>query len=145
MAISLRASSRRSLLNGAAAVALAGIIATSHGQALAQAAPQAAEESGTGLEEIVVTAQRRSENLQVVPISVTAITAKNLAATGLNNTLVLTQAVPSVQLTKSGNASIFYIRGVGNASGSTGEEGANAFYVDGVYLADIVQANTELV
>ncbi len=139
---SMRTSSR-SFLNGAAAIALAGVLATSHGAAFAQAAPQAAEANDAGLEEIVVTAQRRSENLQVVPISVTAITAGSLAASGLSNTLTLTQAVPSVQLTKSGNASIFYIRGVGNASGSTGEEGANAIYVDGVYLSDIVQANTE--
>jgi iron complex outermembrane receptor protein len=135
------------LLNGAAAVALSTLLATSSAafaqQSAPGTAPQAAAASDSGLEEIVVTAQRRQENLQVVPISVTAITSKALAATGLGNTLVLTQAVPSVQLTKSGNASIFYIRGVGNASGSTGEEGANAFYVDGVYLADIVQANTE--
>ena len=148
MSKSMRASSRHSLLGSAAAFALAAILSASSGQALAQqaapgSAPQAAAASDSGLEEIVVTAQRRSENLQSVPISVTAITAKVLASTGIGNTLVLTQAVPSVQLTKSGNASIFYIRGVGNASGSTGEEGANAFYVDGVYLADIVQANTE--
>ncbi len=112
------------------------------GPAFAQETPQATDD-GAGLEEIVVTAQRRSENLQVVPISVTAITASALERTGLGSTIMLSQAVPSVQLTKSGNASIFYIRGVGNASGSTGEEGANAFYIDGVYLSDIVQANAE--
>jgi iron complex outermembrane recepter protein len=141
MAKSTSVFARHSFLNGAAAIALAVAMLVPHGQALAQAPQAAADEQG--LEEIVVTAQRRSENLQVVPISVTAITASTLAKTGLSNTLLLTQAVPSVQLTKSGNASIFYIRGVGNASGSTGEEGANAFYIDGVYLSDIVQANAE--
>src|SRR4051812_18210909 len=119
MSNSFRTSVKQSFLSSAAAIAVAGFAVVTPAQA--QEAPQAAADD-SGLEEIVVTAQRRSENLQSVPISVTAITAKNLAATGLNSTLTLTQAVPSVQLTKSGNASIFYIRGVGNASGGTGEE-----------------------
>lgn len=104
----------------------------------AQAQDMSAPQSG-GLEEIVVTAQRREENLQNVPIAVTAITADALASGGIGGTTGLPQAVPSVQLTRSGPSGIFFVRGVGNTSGGTGEEGANAIYVDGVYLPDLGQ------
>lgn len=129
-----------------ARASVAGIIAAALAWpsfALAQDTNPPAEEQSGGLEEIIVTAQRRSENLQKVPISISAITSERLEATGMTSTLSLPQAVPSVQITKSGIASIFFIRGVGNTSGGTGEEGANAFYIDGVYLADLQQANTE--
>jgi len=102
-----------------------------------------AQASGTGLTEIIVTAQRREENLQEVPISVAVIGGEALEATGISDTLNLPQVVPSVQMTRSGPSNIFFIRGIGNSSGGTGEEGANAFYIDGVYLADLQQANTE--
>ena len=59
----------RACLNAGAALPLAMMLAAQ--PALAQEAQAAADE--VGLEEIVVTAQRRSENLQVVPISVTTI------------------------------------------------------------------------
>lgn len=104
----------------------------------AQAQDMSPPQSGA-LDEIVVTAQRREENLQNVPIAVTAITADALASGGIGGTTSLPQAVPSVQLTRSGPSGIFFVRGVGNTSGGTGEEGANAIYVDGVYLPDLGQ------
>lgn len=106
-------------------------------------ATAASDDADAGLEEIVVTAQRRRENLQDVPISVTAITANNLAAGGIQGLSQISQVVPSVQITRSGPGAIFFIRGVGNSSGGTGEEGANAFYLDGVYLGDLTQAATD--
>ncbi len=133
-------SSVRSLLSGGAAMAVAGILAGSPSMAFAQSTPAEPE---YGLEEIVVTAQRREENMQSVPISVTAVSAATLAKSGVGGTIQLNQIVPSVQVTRSGPSTIFYIRGVGNSSGGIGEEGANAFYVDGVYLGDLTQANTE--
>jgi iron complex outermembrane receptor protein len=129
-------------LSTALAVGLAGGLAAVPSQALAQAAPQAATEEG-GLEEIVVTAQRRAENLQSVPISVTAITAGTLAKSGITATIQLSQVVPAVQITRSGPQTIFFIRGVGNSSANIGEEGANAIYVDGVYLGDLTSVNTD--
>jgi iron complex outermembrane recepter protein len=138
-------SSSRRALGTATALSLAAALLPA--QALAQeAAPQAAQgadDVATGLEEIVVTAQRRKENLQDVPISVTAITSSNLAAAGIGGTSQLGQVVPSVQFTRSGPGAIFFIRGVGNSSGGTGEEGANAFYIDGVYLGDLTQAGLD--
>jgi iron complex outermembrane recepter protein len=129
-------------LSTALAVGLAGGLAAVPAQALAQAAPQAATEEG-GLEEIVVTAQRREENLQSVPISVSAITAGTLEKSGISATIQLSQVVPAVQITRSGPQTIFFIRGVGNSSANIGEEGANAIYVDGVYLGDLTSVNTD--
>jgi iron complex outermembrane receptor protein len=96
----------------------------------------------TGVGDIVVTAQRREENMQDVPISVTAIGSERLEAVGVGGTTTISQIVPSVQVTSSGPSNIFFMRGVGNTSGNVGEEGANAFYIDGVYLGDLTQAGT---
>lgn len=89
------------------------------------------------LEEVVVTAQRRSENLQDVPISVSAIVASDLRNSGMEATKDLPQLIPSVQFTRSGTSGLFFVRGVGTTNGAVGEEGANAFYVDNVYMGDL--------
>ena len=107
--------------------------------AFAQDTPQAAEEQRGGLDEIVVTAQRRAENLQEVPIAVSAMTASTLADTGIDATRDLPQVIPSVQFTRSGPSGLFFVRGVGTTNAAAGEEGANAVYVDGVYMADLGQ------
>jgi iron complex outermembrane receptor protein len=126
----------RRLLGATASGALAaGLLAT---PAMAQDPAPAVEEQA-GLEEIVVTAQRRSENLQDVPIAVSAVTAATLERTGIEATRDLPQVVPSVQFTRSGPSGLFFVRGVGTTNAAAGEEGANAVYVDGVYMADLGQ------
>ncbi len=91
------------------------------------------------LDEIIVTAQRREENLQDVPISVVAFSGDALARSGVESTMGMPELVPSVQVARSGPSATFFIRGVGNTSAGTGEQGTNAFYVDGVYIADLKQ------
>ncbi|MFT3966686.1 MAG: TonB-dependent receptor plug domain-containing protein, partial [Sphingobium sp.] len=131
---SSRIASYRRRLAGAALIALATSTAALHAQ------PVAAPATGdNGLEEIIVTAQRRSENLQKVPISVTAVTASALESAGVSGTNSLPQITPSVTFTRSGPSGLFFIRGVGTTNAAAGEEGANAFYVDGVYIADLGQ------
>ena len=114
-----------------------------HAQAAAGDAADTAVEPAQGLGEIIVTAQRREERLQDVPISVTAIGGSTLTGLGVTGTTAISQVVPSVRITQSGPSAIFFIRGVGNTSGSVGEEGANAIYVDGVYLGDLTSAATK--
>jgi iron complex outermembrane receptor protein len=106
--------------------------------ALAQqaAAPQPEPQAG-GLEEIIVTAQRRAENLQAVPIAISAVTADALGKAGINDTNSLSQVVPSVNFQRSGASGLFFVRGVGTTNASIGDEGSNAFYVDGVYIPDL--------
>jgi iron complex outermembrane recepter protein len=96
-----------------------------------------------GLGEIVVTAQRRAENLQSVPIAVSAINDATLKNTGIQGTADLPQLVPSVQMTRSGPSGLFFIRGVGTTNAAAGEEGANAVYIDNVYLGDLTQTFTQ--
>lgn len=129
------ASIRARLLGAASAATLAvpAFVAFAH--------PAAAQDADTsvGLDEIVVTAQRRAEDLQDVPIAVSAVTADSLKDTGITSTRELTQIVPSVQITRSGPSGLFFIRGVGTTNAAAGEEGANALYIDNVYIGDLGQ------
>jgi iron complex outermembrane recepter protein len=69
-----------------------------------------------GLEEIVVTAQKRAENLQKVPISVTAVTGAAIANSQINNIQGLANSIPNVQINSFSNSpdsAVFTIRGIG--------------------------------
>lgn len=89
-----------------------------------------------GIEEITVTAQKRSENLQRVPVAVTAITSESLSSTGVATTTELNVAVPSLNITQQLATIAPIIRGIGNYNAAPGAEGAVATYVDGVYQPD---------
>lgn len=115
--------------------ALATLAATA---ASAQSVEEAAR--GSGLEEVVVTAQRRSENLQSVPIAITALTADMLDKQGVGRTLDITNVTPGLVITPAVSAPQIYIRGVGTLNAAPGEESSNAVYVDGVYLAALPSA-----
>lgn len=94
-----------------------------------------AKSPDSGLEEIIVTAQKRGENLQKVPIAVTALTAQSLAAKGIANTTDLVAVTPGLNYTTGGGYALPRIRGVGAGSTSGGNENPVATYVDGVYIA----------
>lgn len=80
----------------------------------AQSAPQAAQ-AGTGVEEIIVTAQRQSQRLQDVPIAVSAFTTENLDKQQIKNTSDLQLTLPNVTFTKTNFSSAsFTIRGIGD-------------------------------
>jgi iron complex outermembrane receptor protein len=99
------------------------------------AAPAAAPEDDKGLVDIVITAQRRSENLQRAAVAVTAIGGDSLRAAGVTDPKSLTSLVPALQISASNGAySNFYLRGVGNVSANAQSDGAVAFNVDGVYV-----------
>jgi iron complex outermembrane receptor protein len=85
------------------------------------------------VEEVVVTAQRTSQNLQVVPISVSAITAAALERQGVTSTEAMTLSVPGLDVSRTSNGVTPFIRGVGSSYGSAGAESPVAIYVDGVY------------
>ena len=105
----------------------------------ASAAPvagnQAAPAEQGGLQEIVVTAQRRSENLQRAAIAVTAVTGDTLAAAGVTRPAELTAIVPALQVSQAaGPYNLFYLRGVGNFNGNAFSDSAVAFNFDGVFV-----------
>ncbi len=88
--------------------------------------------SSSGLEFIVVTAQRRSEQLQDVPISITAASSETLIRAGVTDTQSLAMVTPGLQLTSVRAAVVPFLRGVGTVNITAGDEGATAIYVDGV-------------
>ncbi|TDG15527.1 TonB-dependent receptor [Seongchinamella unica] len=96
------------------------------------------DEPGFALEEVVVTARRRSESLQDVPIAVTAFSARDLAIRGDSDITELAQSVPSVTLEPSRATSstlTAFIRGVGQQDPLAGYEQGVGLYLDDVYLA----------
>jgi iron complex outermembrane receptor protein len=88
-----------------------------------------------GIEEIVVTAERRLADIQSVPLSVTALTGDDIRQLALRDTVDLTFAVPGLQLDQQGMGATPFIRGVGAMSGAIGNEAPVSMYVDGVYFA----------
>lgn len=103
--------------------------------------PQAGSPADTGgLEDIVVTAQRRSEQLQRVPIAITALTGATLARTGVGDTQAIAVATPGLQLNSARSAVTPFVRGVGTQNITAGDEGATAIYIDGV-LNSVSAAN----
>jgi len=96
------------------------------------APPSAANsaDSSVQVQEVVVTAQRRSENLQKVPLSVTAVSADSLKDRQINDINDLTLAAPSVQTELGG----FSIRGVGTLSSSPVVEGSVAVAIDEISI-----------
>ena len=82
------------------------------------------------LPEVVITATRRTENIQKVPIAVTSISADDLQERGITDILSLDKAVPGLKIANSGNDPTPILRGAGVA-GTT--DIAVPFYVDGIY------------
>tara|TARA_R110002167_G_scaffold35981_29_gene114511 strand:+ start:2755 stop:3282 length:528 start_codon:yes stop_codon:yes gene_type:complete len=90
-----------------------------------------------GLETITVTAQKRAQNLQEVPVSVTAFTGDEMAESVIKDMYDLQTNVPGLGAFQSQSAtnSSFSIRGVGTSSQNFGLESSVGLYVDGVYRA----------
>jgi iron complex outermembrane recepter protein len=96
----------------------------------------ASNPSPTGqLEEIVVTAQKRSENLQDVPVSVLAYAANQLAAVGVTGTSDLDILTPGLISAGQAGYAQPHLRGIGTTANGPGVENPIALYVDGVYYS----------
>lgn len=110
------------------------------GAVWAQTAAPPADTSGA-LQEIVITAQRRSENLQTVPIAVTALRGDDLAGKAVTSIADLQNASPALSISDSGLTDSVNIRGVGLASGNPNVGNGVATYVDGLFQPPIVATN----
>ncbi len=106
---------------------------------------RAATTDNDTLEEVVVVAQKRSENLQKVPISVDVVSGSSLEASGITNTTQLEQVVPGISTRITYNQIEPTIRGVGTSAAGPGVENSVALYVDDVYYASQVATAFSLV
>lgn len=101
----------------------------------AQEAGEGAREN-TGLTDIIVTAQRRSESLQNAALPISAVSSDMLREAGVSKVTELTAIVPSLQIAvAAGPYSIFYLRGVGNFNGNSLSDSAVAINYNDVFIA----------
>jgi len=117
---------------------------------LAICAPTAAlaqDGGATRLEEVVVTAQKRVQRLQDVPVSVTALSAESLIANRITTVRDLDALVPNLTVrTFVGGASLptYTIRGLISQGSAVGSDKGVAVYIDGVYLGSATGSMFEL-
>ncbi|WP_226998615.1 TonB-dependent receptor [Tardibacter chloracetimidivorans] len=106
-------------------------------QSDAAASPAAAAAAGDNADvgEIVVTAQRRAESLEAVPIAITSIGGGGLAKSSVTSTGQLAQVVPGLRFDYSASFAQPTIRGVGTAAVGPGLNSNIATYVDGFYIS----------
>lgn len=122
-----RTSLRRLLLCACGALALS--------PAAAHAA--AAADANTQVEEVIVTAQKRAENLQDVPIAITAISGETAKKSGLTSFYDLGQYIPSFTSDMYGDARAARItlRGVASVQDNPGKQSSIGVFIDGVFMA----------
>jgi iron complex outermembrane receptor protein len=119
-------------------------------QALAQQAPAAAPAAETTgqLQEVVVTAQFRNQDLQVTPIAITAVNAKMLEQRNQNDISQVAAQAPNVSLQPNGAAfgssMVAFIRGVGQTDFDLALEPGVGIYVDDVYYATLTGSLLDL-
>ena len=143
----LRPLSRRGVwLTSCAVIAVASAgAAAAQTAAPAPSAPPASQPEGVQIGEVVVTAQRRSENLQSVPLSVVAISGADLRNQDINDVSRLEQVVPGLRLGRSGAAERPAIRGVYTEAIGINSDPRIGFYIDEVYQSRPQQTTASLV
>ena len=106
----------------------------------------AAISSGTNaaqLEEIIVTAQKRAESLQDVPVSLVAISGAKIEEAGMHSFAELSQYVPNLNITENSLNTIISMRGIGVGANQAFEQSVGV-YVDGIHYGKARQSRTAL-
>jgi iron complex outermembrane recepter protein len=86
------------------------------------------------IEEVVISAQKRTENLQDVPISAQVVSSQLLSQENFNSLTELTQTVPAVHISSGTYSNSLFIRGIGSDVSNPSVEQAVATFVDDVYI-----------
>jgi len=125
----------RCIRSSSVAAAVAAVLASSQPAFAQDEAAQGAEAQAGGIEEIVVTAQKRTENLQNVPLSVAAFSGETMAKAGIDSVVDLPRLVPNLLLNRGNQVSNLRmsIRGVG-APGNSAMDPSVGTFVDGIYV-----------
>ncbi|SEH20387.1 iron complex outermembrane recepter protein [Sphingopyxis sp. YR583] len=125
------------LLSGVAAIAMLANAAP----AMAQAAPaDAAEIDDSNANEIIVTAQKREQNLQNVPISMEVVSGAKLAEFNTSDIKAVMNYTPNVFVQSTAGNDVIYIRGFGSPPANFAFDQSVSLYVDGIYAGRNRQA-----
>jgi len=126
-------------------LALAGLLACAglNHSVHAQSAPQAAPGDSTALTEIVVTAEKRTESAQKVPIAMSVLSSGQIGEAGATSAVDLNALVPGMQVVSSGPFAMVSIRGIGTQQINAYGDPAVGYNVDGVIQDRTVNANAE--
>jgi iron complex outermembrane recepter protein len=145
--------SRCSFLISAAAATIALLSISNTAQAQSTGATPTDQANGNasseGLQDIVVTARRREENLQETPIAVTAVTADAIAERGISNLSEIAASTPSLRfdsgaaISGSSNTATVFIRGIGQTDFNLTIDPGVGIYLDGVFISRSVGALIE--
>jgi iron complex outermembrane receptor protein len=126
--MAITTSIRHCLLGASTAAMFSGIFAN-----VAMADSSAADDQGPKLEEIVVTAQKRVENLQNVPISAQVVSNQVLTQQNLNSLTDLVQTTPAVNIVSAGRSNQLFIRGIGSPGSNQSYDQSVSTFVDDIY------------
>ena len=99
--------------------------------------------NATELEEIIVTAQKRAESLQDVPVSLVAISGAKIEEAGMHSFAELSQYVPNLNITENSLNTIISMRGIGVGANQSFEQSVGV-YVDGIHYGKARQSRTAL-
>lgn len=97
------------------------------------------------LEKIIITAQRRSQNLQEVPLAVTALSAESIEKGGIHDMTDVATRVPGLTFSEfSPGQNILALRGASSNDDGAGTDSSVAVFVDDVYMGRVSNVNPEL-
>ncbi|MDZ7589039.1 MAG: TonB-dependent receptor [Parasphingorhabdus sp.] len=122
---------------------LAGLFIGTSSLAMAISAPVMAQDTAGAADDsdiIIVTANKREQNIQDVPLSVTAIGGDALSSAGVSDLGALDKLAPGLQFGQSGNDARPAIRGARTDNVSVQQDPVISFFVDGVYRSRTSQA-----
>lgn len=114
------------------------LLATSTAALLASAPSAFAQDGSLGLEEIIVTAQRRAESVQDIPVAVSAFGAADLDVRNIRNAIDLVGYIPNLfgsNNTGVSTANAYYLRGLGNSESIATFDPPVGTYVDDIYIS----------
>ena len=130
-------------------VTLRAAIATAIGAAIAASVPGTSFAQGTAaIEEVIVTAQKREERLQDVPIAISAITKSQIEQRGIDDVLDLKALAPNLLVSKYPNSNVvsqISVRGGVTVNAAMYWEPSTGMYLDGVYLGKAVGSVFDIV
>jgi iron complex outermembrane receptor protein len=128
---------KKHLLVGAAAIAAFSFYALPGHRALGQSPASPTATPSGDLDEIVVTAQRRSQNIQDVPIAISSFSAKDIQQLQINDTTDIARLVPNFFFnnnTGAGSGNVYFLRGLGQTESFSTFDPQVATYVDDIYI-----------